>query len=455
MKKLLVFLIAVAAGVLPSLAEDTRTIRLIQDDAQQKMATKIYDLKNLKASDIAAYIDAACRRYVATSQVRSLNFSANNQQSLIVTTAESFLPYVDDLVQKLDRTAPKNEYGSAVSGVGYKWKVYYPKYRPATDLLVTPYVMLSCNGDVYAINDTLWIKDDIDDIDYALDWVKYFDRPVPQATLTFRYYAIRESTLRDLGIDYLAWKNGPGLNLLDVEYNTGRLEWDKVFRQALNLIPEVGSAFSWSYGGFMTAPAFDMSFIRLLQQSGEAKVVATAQMTVVNAQKEGVVSLSPVYNNLTKDEDFISRVEASAIAADYTVKVTDPIICFFTEKSEVSDMGWIPSTPEFYAKNKGSLIFGYDVESNDAVEANVIGVQIGTSFSSASTHKTIEFGKEQILAQSSREHDVEQTTGVPFLCQLPVLKYIFGTTTTMHEKVYNFVTVEANLTHPETVAAAK
>ena len=47
-----------------------------------------------------------------------------------------------------------------------------------------------------------------------------------------------------------------------------------------------------------------------------------------------------------------------------------------------------------------------------------------------------------------REQDVEQTVGIPFLVKIPVLKYLFGTTTTIKERTYIIVTAEANLVHP-------
>ena len=140
--------------------------------------------------------------------------------------------------------------------------------------------MHSGTGRNIADNGALWLKDDLDDVDYALDWIKYFDRPLPQAQVTFRYYSVRESTLRDVGIDYLAWKNGPGLNLVDFAFSSGRVAWDKVLMTAAN----TGSALSWAYGGIFTAPAFDLSFIRLLQQSGGAKIVASATINVLNNQ---------------------------------------------------------------------------------------------------------------------------------------------------------------------------
>ena len=103
-------------------------------------------------------------------------------------------------------------------------------------------------------------------------------------------------------------------------------------------------------------------------------------------------------------------------------------------------------------RNSGSFIFACDISSTDPVEANNYGTQIASTAKTFTDWKTIHFGREQVLTKAVREFDVEQTIGVPFLCQLPVLKYIFGTTTTLKEKNYIFVTVEANLVYPDAVA---
>ena len=302
MKKQLFSLLAAAAMAWPAFsAEETRTVHFIQDDAQVKTTTKVYNLKNVQASDIMTFIDAAAHRYWMNSQVRAVNFPAAKQQSIIVTTGDKCIPYIDQIVSVLDRPSKKDGFGSAVAGTGNTWKTYYPSHRAVEDLTLYADVMLSGMGRVYAQNGMLWLKDDLEDVDYALDWIKYFDRPVPQANVTFRYYAVRESTLRDIGLDYLAWKNGPGMNLFDFAFSSGRIAWDRVFNTALNLTGN--SAFGWAYGGIFTAPAFDMSFVRLLQQSGEAKVVATASLTVVNNQDFASLALVPTYNGIVKDPD--------------------------------------------------------------------------------------------------------------------------------------------------------
>ena len=60
-------------------------------------------------------------------------------------------------------------------------------------------------------------------------------------------------------------------------------------------------------------------------------------------------------------------------------------------------------------------------------------------------------GEEKILAGWSEESDVEQVIGVPFLSEIPVLKYLFSTTTTNRQKSWFFITARAVFAHPESL----
>ena len=362
------------------------------------------------------------------------------------------MPYVDDLVKKLDQPGKYSQYGSRVEGTGIQRMVYYPKYRNPDMLLEAVNNILATGiGSGYAYNGTLYWKDEWDNMEYILDWVKMLDRPIPQAKFTFRYYEVRESTLRDIGIDYLSWKNGPGMNLIDAAYNAGRIAWDKALHQAAN---NSFGAFSWSYGAFATAPAFDMSFIRLLQQSGNAKIASTATLTLLNNNTApATISLDPSYSKILKNgEDHTSSVGQKGEGAEPELTVTvgeTPItICFDAASKEISEDGHVPSTVEFYKKNKGCVMFPYSVQAAQAVERDNFGNSV-LNISRLTGFASMDFGKEQLFYKSVVERDIEQTIGIPFLCQIPVIKYLFGTTTTVKEKTHIIVTVEANLVHPE------
>ena len=78
------------------------------------------------------------------------------------------------------------------------------------------------------------------------------------------------------------------------------------------------------------------------------------------------------------------------------------------------------------------------------MERNNVGTElIETSTMQGNT--LIELNKEIVLAQWDKEQDVEQTIGVPFLSSVPILKYLFSTTTTSREKTRFYMTVSAEL----------
>ena len=198
--------------------------------------------------------------------------------------------------------------------------------------------------------------------------------------------------------------------------------------------------------------------MRILQQSGNAKLVAHGDLTFVNTAvyddpalnthlpKVYTATLTPGYENIRKDDDDKSSIVESGDST-LALNVFNPVICFGAAPDEIRTDGQIPSTEEFYAKNNGGVVFAYQLDSRTVTEQSNRGDELGNS-SSVSSELTLGFKTEKLLASYVREQDVEQTVGIPFLVKIPILKYIFGTTTTVKERTYIIVTAEANLVHP-------
>ena len=448
-------------------AKDVRTITLLQDDAQIRYTSKLYELKYTKPTDIRPFILAAVKRYSDRSQVERVNNNDTNKHYLLVSTGEDFIPYVDELIAGLDKPGKEDANGSIIEGTGITRITYTPNYRAAADIvriindgLKTPEGMMYLNEDT----NTLYWKDDKGAALAALAWVKYLDRPLPQVELHLNYYEIRESKLRDIGLDYLAWKNGPGLDIFGAGFDTGKIfSTEAIFdiiggaSQLVDLTKDFSSA--WGYGGFFTAPKFDLSFIRVLQQSGNAKLAAQADLTFINTPvyeaaalnthlpKVYKATLTPGYENITKDDDDRSSVVTGGDSS-ITLSVINPVICFGATEDEIESKGEIPSTQEFYEKNNGGVVFAYKLVSKSVTERSNRGDELGDS-STVGGELTLGFKTEKLLASYIKENDVEQTIGIPFLVQIPVLKYLFGTTTSIKEKTYIVVTAQASLVHPD------
>ena len=278
-------------------------IRFKEDDAQNYMVSKIYELKHLKANDLVPFVLGAVKRYSSNSTADRINYTSEKQW-IAVTTGVRMMPYVDEMIAKLDRpSAKRGPHGSLLDGTGIQRYVYTPKYRSSqeiVDLMIATGIPANATTDRKqdavvkydeATNLIYW-KDSERKSSDLVKYISWLDRPLPQVSLTFRIYEIRESTMRDLGADYLAWKNGPGMDLLGAGFNLTSLKLNEAFFQKLlQVAPSAAGAFSYTYGGFFVAPAFDMSFIRLLQQNGMATVSAGGTLTITN-NEEGSYSLT-------------------------------------------------------------------------------------------------------------------------------------------------------------------
>lgn len=431
--------------------ETTRTLRFVQDDAQDYMVSKIYRLKYVQSNDISPFVQGMIMRYNMNSSVGSIAYGQNNAQMLTVTCPSKMMPYVDDFIRKVDRNIKiqGKTPDDVIRGTGITRAVYRPKYRSGQavlNVLVNSVIGEGPYGSVYAwdanSNQIYW-KDNTSNTSYVYQFLGYLDRPVPQITLDFKVYEVRDSTLRDIGIEYLAWKNGPGMNIFETAFDVFSL--NSAGTLALQ-------SFSGPVGGFFTAPQFDMSFVRFLQQSGNAEITNTATMTVSNSDtKSYELYFSPRSQNIVKGDNDMASVTVGAAGQQRQIhlQVKTPIVNIHygesqpgypaSEAFEVDDY-----RPGSYANFNGTLFFGYNIDTANAVERNNVGAEL-VETGSINGESLIPLGREVILGRWALEQEVEQTIGVPWLCRIPFIKYLFSTTTTSREHTEVYLSVTATL----------
>ena len=440
-------------GAEPDIPEqNVRKIRLIQDDAQDYMVSKIYSLKYTQSNDLVPFVSGMVLRYNNNSSVNSIEYG-NNQQYLTVTCPVKMMPYVDDFIAKADRDIKVDGRvpGDIIRGTGITRAVYRPKYRSGQvllDVLVNSVIGSGPQDSLYAwdanSNQIYW-KDNLGYTQYVFQFLGYLDRPAPQITLEFTVYEIRESKLRDLGIEYLAWKNGPGLNMFQVAFNAFGVS--SAGSAALQAV-------SGPVGGFFFAPQFDASFIRMLQQSGHAEVTSRAAMTVSNsATADYEIFFNPGLQNIVKgDNDHMSvngsSLDSSGLNQIYA-KISKPAVNIHygesqegypaTEAFEVADY-----SPGKYVQYPGTLVFGYSIQNANVVERSNQGMELIES-GEVSGNALIPLNKEVILGRWEKKSVVEQVIGIPFLIRIPILRYIFGTVTRQQENTHVCVAVKASL----------
>ena len=244
--------------------------------------------------------------------------------------------------------------------------------------------------------------------------------------------------------------------MLNFGYNAGEL----VVHELLETVPYVLSS-SWGMGGFFTAPQIDMSFIRCLQQEGNSNAVASSSLMMINTPVGSKADLATLRNLQASSPTTAPFIYRTSMTPEYQTIGKNVLGRTYVGKSNYEDENGVthadPPQLEMQILNPfvclnnvagnekaGGVLFDYSLYFKSVVERGNTGAELSNSaLFSGST--TLAFGNEKILAVYEKENDVEQTIGLPILCRIPVLKYLFSTTTNIKERTYIVVSAEAAL----------
>jgi len=416
-----------------------RTIVFNEDRSQHYMTTKVYELKYVRAHDLMPFVRGAVKRFDSQSTVQSVDYSAGGKQFLVVSTGNEFMPWVDDMVAKLDYPSKKiDASGARIDGDGISRWVYCPVHRGSTNMLnVLKQVFTSAGGDgasfYHAGSNMFYFKSSKSQGEAYLSLLKVLDRPVPQLEVQFKVYVITDNNFRELGLDYLAWKNGPGARLFSTAFDYGSVNASSEISGVLGDIFDYSPYALNGVGGFMVAPNIDATFLKMLAQKGKAWTATSSSLTLINSfdpkandTGDGVFSLefTPEFQNLVKDSDDQSMSIGSLAGSTFTFSLSAPSINFIDDPS----------------KGKLTLMSPWSLSIDSMVETDNLGnASVDTnSFSGA---LTLDSGVERLIGAFDKHVMVNQYIGMPFLGDIPILKYIFGSESKVDSKVKVFVTM--------------
>jgi hypothetical protein len=204
-----------------------------------------------------------------------------------------------------------------------------------------------------------------------------------------------------------------------------------------------GASHSW--GGFMVAPQFDATFVRMLAQKGNARIATSGTITVVNdfiGEDPGVnnfdgakykIKFTPGYQNIQKDGD-----------QNVSVNISDAVFCFYVRRPVINFNGY--ENPEKAA----AMEFGWVMNITDTIEKLNNGTPVRNTYN-FNSWTTLAAASEKIIAVYNKEYKVNQDNGMPFLSDMPVLKYLFGAVNNSEGNSKIFVTVKADPVRPDTL----
>ncbi|OGV52692.1 MAG: hypothetical protein A2X49_16625 [Lentisphaerae bacterium GWF2_52_8] len=438
-----------------------RTIKLNEDRDQKFKGSKVYELKHTKPDDITPFILGAVKRYNAQGDVQRLTYKVDGKIKayyLVVSTGVEMMPYIDQMVKDLDHPCEiRDDKGSNIKDDGIYKFTYFPKYR-AGEVMNETIKDLRSDGLMYfdpATNLFYW-KDSNSDGNSLMNWLQTLDRPVPQVQVSINVYEMNENDFKELGIDYVAWKNGPGAQLFGAGYNFLSFNNGDSVNSLQNLLNITSNGpLQNAMGGFMVAPQFDATFLRMLSQKGKARVATSSTITVVNdyttadpgndnfAGAKYKLRFAPNYQNINKDSNMNTSVDQQPLDCYFYLR--SPIISF---NEAANSKGGANSVAQLSA-NAAMLNFGWVLRVEDTVEQTTTNGQPLVNQHNFRSWTTLACGSEKLVGTFTKDSLVKQDIGMPFLGDIPVLKYLFGTSVDSRTNTRVFVTISATPVTPE------
>lgn len=262
------------------------------------------------------------------------------------------------------------------------------------------------------------------------------DKLPPQAHLEFRVYEVDTNNDLSLGVDWIAWKNGPGRALFDLIF-AGQESHERYDNATGSYNPTLGAATILGDGNvhaestqllLSTNYLLTSAFLDFLRVKGKARVLADANVYAANNQ----------IGTYTATDRFLS----------FAATPSDPS-AFGIEPRRLNTASVDGSSPDFAAHNRflnyttdpakslGLTLRIHPVIGTETSEVEVEFISddlAGTTPQGTPiiTHRRIvtklrlRDGQSFVFGGLTRNEDLKSSNKAPWLGDIPVLGYLFG-----------------------------
>jgi len=283
--------------------KDTDTVHYLNTNNDPDVITKTYVLKHADPYELRPYLRDALeaeRISAGLSKVECVKY--NDGTGVLIVSAEDYkfdrarmngAMTIDEIVEYYDQ--PK-----ITSSSGQKTYLYIPRHRRSDELIA---MLRNVGMDIAASvqentrgKDVAWADQDLNGILFYLSmWsvknvserMQVFDQPLPEVKVNYQIYELEGENDDKLGVDFQAWKNGPGTDLFAAanRYANG---WDFV-----NSAVAPNDMVHNSHSQFIKFnPKWNTRFLDFLTAKGKATVVTGGELNLQNAMEGRVQALT-------------------------------------------------------------------------------------------------------------------------------------------------------------------
>ena len=269
---------------------ETDAITFVNTNNDPFVYTRVYVLKHADPYEIRPYLMAAVRsRRVDTNDTRVEAIRYMDGTGMLIVSAEQYRFEPVENGMSIDQIVAMLDQPGLASETGRKFFLYYPKYWDSATLaaLVRRVGMTEAGDDVELQGGIDTVRADVGlnalmfhtspFSQKAIERIlKEYDAPVTEALVDYKIYEIDSENDGNLGVDFQAWKNGPGADLFaaGARYASG---WDFLNNNvASNLIKSSHtSAFNFN-------PKWNSKYLDFLVAKSKAKVITSGRTSIMN-----------------------------------------------------------------------------------------------------------------------------------------------------------------------------
>ncbi|HCE44333.1 MAG TPA: hypothetical protein DET40_12365 [Lentisphaeria bacterium] len=271
--------------------DDTKNVKLISTNTNPNVITKTYVLKNADPYELLPYFQTAVKAQRTsnnTSKVECMKF--NDGTGVLIVSAEAYRfgkqaqgMGFDEILEALDRPGVTASSGT----VGY---AYFPKYVSADWLSAALHnVGMNQSGskELQGGKDKIIVDKSLNALfvyvpSYQVkninEMIKQYDTPVSEVNVKYTVYELDSEIDGSIGVDFQAWKNGPGAEFLNIAGRYGQ-QWD--FAKNIVNYPTTGR----SHTQFINfSPKWNSKYLDFLMAKSKASIVTSGNMSIMNNQ---------------------------------------------------------------------------------------------------------------------------------------------------------------------------
>jgi hypothetical protein len=316
--------------------DETKNVKLISTNTNPNVITKTYVLKNADPYELLPYFQTAVKAQRTannTSKVECMKF--NDGTGVLIVSAEDYRfgkqvngMGFDDIIAALDRPGVTASSGT----VGY---AYFPKYVSSEWLynaLQNVGMNQSGNKELQGGKDKIIVDKGLNALfiyvpSYQVkninEMIKQYDTPISEVNVKYTIYELSSELDGSIGVDFQAWKNGPGSEFLNVSSRFGK-QWD--FANNIVAYPINGK----SHTQFINfSPKWNSKYLDFLMSKSKASIVTSGNMSIMNNQDARVEAT-------TRMADFRNGGKYSNIDVISYIRMQDARVYDFNVSSTVT-----------------------------------------------------------------------------------------------------------------------